>query len=208
MNTFKIALRATLVTLVLTGLVYPFAMTGAAHVLFHQAADGSLVTDETGRVVGSKLIGQPFHDAGYFQGRPSAAGEGYDPMSSGGSNLGVTAQKLHDRMNAEAARLLKENPRAPGPIPVELLAASGSGLDPHVSPGAAAWQVPRVAAARHLDEARVRAVVDAETEGRDWGIFGEPTVNVLMLNLAMDRQFGKPVHAPEATSGNGPAAAR
>jgi len=192
-RTFAVALRATAVTLVLTGLIYPVAMTGAAQVLFRRAANGNLVTDEKGNVVGSRLIGQGFH-APAAEGRPwkyPGAGDGYDATSSGGSNLGPTSQKLHDRMTADATRLLQENPHAPGPIPVELLSASGSGLDPHVSPAAAAWQIPRVAAARHVEEARVRSVVEAETEGRDWGLFGEPTVNVLTLNLALDRQFGR-----------------
>jgi len=205
-RTIAVALRATAVTLVLTGIIYPVAMTGAAQVLFRRAANGNLVTDEKGNIVGSRLIGQVFHAPGYFQGRPSAAGDGYDATSSGGSNLGPTSQKLHDRMTADATRLLQENPHAPGPIPVELLSASASGLDPHLSPAAAAWQIPRVAAARHVDEARVRTVVEAETEGRDWGLFGEPTVNVLTLNLALDRQFGRlvPDAKPGAISGTTP----
>jgi K+-transporting ATPase ATPase C chain len=195
MRALRIALQTTAVTLVLTGLVYPLAMTGAAQVLFPAAAAGSLVKDAKGQVVGSTLIGQAIAGAAYFQGRPSAAGNGYDATASSGSNLGPTAQKLHDRAAAEVARLRKENPDAPLPIPLELVAASASGLDPHLSPAGAAWQAPRIAGARGVAVARVRQLVDDFTEGRQLGFLGEPRVNVLALNLALDRQFGAPSSA-------------
>ncbi len=185
------ALRATAVTLILTGLLYPLAMTGIAQGLFHRKAEGSFVTDGAGKVVGSELMAQGFSKAGYFQSRPSAAGEkGYDPLASGGSNLGPTSKKLRDQAAAALEKLQKENPDAPRAVPVELVTASGSGLDPHLSPEAALWQAPRIAQARGVSLARVRALVDEYAEGRDLGILGEPRVNVLQLNLALDRRFG------------------
>ena len=196
MRTLRIALQATLVTLVLTGVAYPLAMTGVARVLFPGKAAGSLVTDASGRVVGSELIGQVFTNPGYFQGRPSAAGNGYDATASAGSNFGVTSAKLHDRVKADVDRLVKENPGAPMPIPAELVTASASGLDPHLSPGAAAWQITRVARARGVAVERVRQLVDDLTEGRQLGFLGEPRVNVLALNIALDRQFGEPAKVP------------
>jgi potassium-transporting ATPase KdpC subunit len=195
MKTFILALRATLVTLVLTGLVYPLAMTGLAQLIFPSAANGSVAKDEDGNIVGSRLLGQGFANPAYFQPRPSAAGNGYDPLASGGSNLGPTSAKLRDRMRADAERLRKENPEAPGAIPIELVAASASGLDPHISPAAARWQIPRVARARGVTPARIAATLDASINSRDLGILGEPTVNVLDLNLALDRQFGQPLPA-------------
>ncbi|WP_371869290.1 potassium-transporting ATPase subunit KdpC [Anaeromyxobacter diazotrophicus] len=185
------AVRATAVTLVLTGLLYPLAMTGVARVLFPRQAQGSLVSDASGKIVGSELLAQGFAAPGYFQPRPSAAGEkGYDPLASGGSNLAPTSKKLRERAAAALDRLRKENPDAPGAVPVELVTASGSGLDPHLSPAAARWQAPRVARARGVALDRVRALVDEYTEGRDLGVLGEPRVNVLELNLAVDRRFG------------------
>ncbi len=191
MKTLVIALRATLVTLVVTGIAYPLAATGLAQLLFPAKANGSIVTDDQGHEVGSELIGQGFSNPAYFQPRPSAAGQkGWDATSSSASNYGTTSQKLRDRAKADAERLLAENPDGPGPIPAELVAASASGLDPHISPAAALWQVPRVAKARKVAPERVKTVVLDHLEGRDLGIFGDPRVNVLLVNLALDRQFG------------------
>ncbi len=188
-----VALRVTAVTLVLTGLVYPFVATGLAQVLFPWRANGSLVKDEAGRVVGSELLGQGFSASGYFHPRPSAAGkDGWDATSSGGSNLGPTSKKLRDGAVDALQKLQAENPDAQGPAPVELVTASGSGLDPHLSPAGALWQVPRVARARHVAEDRVRTLVESQIERRDLVVLGEPRVNVLTLNLALDRQFGAP----------------
>ncbi len=199
MKTMSIAIRTTLVTIILTGIIYPYAMTGLAQVLFPWQANGSLVTDEKGQVVGSELIAQGFSNPAYFQPRPSAAGDkGYDPMASGGSNLGTTSKKLQDRARQDLNRLKKENPQAAATVPVELVTASGSGLDPHLSPDGALWQVPRVAKARGIAPERVKAVVEANIEERTFGLLGEPRVNVLLVNLALDRQFGKPAPLPPA----------
>ncbi len=187
------AIRVTLVTLVLTGLAYPLVMTGIAKVLFPRQAEGSFVADDAGKVVGSELLAQGFSKPAYFQPRPSAAGEkGYDPRASGGSNLGPTSKKLRDQAAALADQLAKDNPDASGPVPVELVTASGSGLDPHLSPAAALWQVPRVAKARGVAAERIRALVEESVEGRDLGVLGEPRVNVLLLNLTLDRRLGAP----------------
>jgi K+-transporting ATPase ATPase C chain len=192
MKTFVIALRATLVTLVLTGLLYPIAMTGLAQAFFPTAANGSLVKDDSGKVVGSRLIGQAFANPAYFQPRPSAAGNGYDGLASGASNLGPTAAKLQERVKTDVAKLARENPHAGTAVPIELVTASGSGLDPHISPATARWQIDRVARARAISPDRVAAALEASIAGRDLGFLGEPTVNVLDLNLALDRQFGAP----------------
>ncbi len=200
-NTLLIALRATVVTLVLTGIFYPLVVTGIGRLFFASTANGSFVADEQGRFVGSELIAQPFARPGYFQPRPSAAGDkGYDATSSSGSNLGPTSQKLRDRVIADLERLRRENPAAPGRVPDELLTASGSGLDPHLSPQAALWQVPRIAAARGVGADRIRSLVATETEARTLGFLGEPRVNVLLLNLALDRQFGRPEKEAAARS--------
>jgi K+-transporting ATPase ATPase C chain len=192
-----IALRATLVTLILTGILYPLATTGAAEALFGDRANGSLAHNESGQVVGSELIGQAFASPAYLQGRPSAAGNnGYDATSSSGSNFGTTSKKLRDRAAADVARLQKENPAAPLPIPDSLVTASASGLDPDLSPEAALWQAPRIARARNVAEDRIRAVIENRTQGRDLGFLGEPRVNVLELNLALDQQFGRPLPQP------------
>ncbi|MBI3796623.1 MAG: potassium-transporting ATPase subunit KdpC [Deltaproteobacteria bacterium] len=199
-----IALRTTAVTLILTGVIYPYVVTGLAQLLFPWRANGSLVTDDQGQVIGSELIGQGFANPAYFQPRPSAAGDkGYDATSSSGSNLGPTSQKLQERATQDLQRLQEENPGAPGLVPVELVTTSASGLDPHLSPQAVLWQIPRVANARKIAPERISAVVEAVSEGRDIGILGEPRVNVLVLNLALDRQFGRPAPV-QARDGKGP----
>jgi K+-transporting ATPase ATPase C chain len=187
-----IALRTTAVTLILTGIIYPYVVTGLAQLLFPYRANGSLVTDERGQVVGSELIGQGFANPAYFQPRPSAAGNGYDAAASSGSNLGPTSKKLKDRVTQDLARLKGENSEAPGLVPAELVTTSASGLDPHLSPQTALWQAPRIASVRGVAPERVKAIVEAVTEGRDIGVLGESRVNVLVLNLALDRQFGRP----------------
>ena len=183
------AVRMTLTLTVLTGLLYPGVVTGLSQLLFPTAANGSLI-QQNGRIIGSTLIGQNFARAEYFQPRPSAAGnDGYDPTASSGSNFGPTSQKLADRVKASVEKFRKENPEYTGPIPADLLTASGSGLDPHVSPASAAAQAPRVAKARGVSQERIRQLVAQFTEDRDLGFLGEPRVNVLRLNLALDQNY-------------------
>jgi potassium-transporting ATPase KdpC subunit len=177
---------------VLVGLAYPLLVYGIGRVAFGGAADGSLVRRADGRVAGSRLIGQAFDAPGYFWGRPSAAGDGYDAGASGASNLGPTSRPLADKVAARVRALLAANPGATAAeIPAELVTASGSGLDPDISPAAAEFQVARVAAARRLDPALVRDLVRRHTEGRDLWVLGEPRVNVLELNLALDTVSGR-----------------
>jgi K+-transporting ATPase ATPase C chain len=182
-------LRMVLVMTVLTGLIYPLAVTGLCQVFFRDKANGSLIT-VNGQVIGSELIGQNFTKPEYFQPRPSAAGnDGYDATASGGSNLGPTNKKLIDRVQASVDKFRKENPDYSGAIPADLLTASGSGLDPHISPASAEAQAERVATARGISVDQVQALIASHTEGRDLGFLGEPRVNVLQLNLELDRTF-------------------
>ena len=184
-----IAVLMTVVTTVLFGLLFPLLITGLSQILFPKQANGELVTKD-GRVVGSRLIGQSFSSPGYFHSRPSNAGTGYDAGNSGGSNLGPTNQSLIARVQGDADRLQGENPGAA--IPIDLLTSSGSGLDPHISPEAAEFQVPRIAKERGLSEDVVRKAVLENTQSRQFGFLGEPRVNVLELNLALDEISPKP----------------
>jgi potassium-transporting ATPase KdpC subunit len=181
---FVTAILMTIVTTVLLGIIYPVVVWGLAQVIFPKQANGSLIT-ANGKIVGSQLIGQPFSSPGYFRSRPSAAGNaGYDAGNSSGSNLGPTNKMLIDRMNADIQKAQAENPGVP--VPMDLVTTSGSGLDPHISPEAAAFQIPRIARERNMSDADVRALVDKHTEARQIGFLGEPRVNVLELNLDLD----------------------
>jgi len=182
------AVRMTLVLTILTGMLYPALVTGIAQAIFHKQANGSLI-EMNGKVIGSELIGQKFSKPKYFQGRPSAAGDGYDAANSGATNFGPTNQKLADRIKADVEKFRKENPEFSGPIPADLLTSSASGLDPDLSPASAAAQISRVAKARGIAPAHIRELVERNTEARQLGFLGEPRVNVLKLNLALDATY-------------------
>jgi len=180
-----IAVLMTIVTTLLLGVVYPLVVTGVAQVLFPAQANGQLI-ERGGRVVGSQIIGQAFSSPGYFRSRPSAAGAGYDAANSAGTNLGPTNKKLVDAVKAAVDAAKQENPAVP--VPIDLVTSSASGLDPHISPAAAEFQVPRVARERGIPEDEVRRLILAHSAGRQFGVLGEPVVNVLELNLALDTE--------------------
>ncbi len=190
MNIARHLITATLMTIVTTvilGIIYPLAITGIAQVAFPHQANGQLI-ERDGRVIGSRVIAQAFSSPGYFRPRPSAAGTGYDAANSAGTQLGPTNKKLVDAVTANVAAARVENPNAA--VPIDLVTTSASGLDPHISPAAAEFQVPRVARERGIAEADARRLVTAHTAGRPLGFFGEAGVNVLELNLALDAQYG------------------
>ena len=182
-----ISVLMTIATTVLLGVIYPLVITAAAQFTMKDKANGQLI-EQNGKLIGSRIIGQPFVGAGYFHSRPSAAGNGYDPTSSSASNLAPTNQKLIDRVKADVATDQADNPGKP--VPIDLVTTSGSGLDPHISPAAADYQVPRIAKARGISEDDLRRLIAQHTEGRQWGFLGEPRVNVLELNLSLDA-YGK-----------------
>ena len=175
----------TVVTTILLGLVYPLAMTAISQLLFRDKANGQLISRD-GKVIGSRILGQPFTGPGYFHSRPSAAGNGYDAANSGGTNLGPTNQKLVERVRQDTAALQAENPGHP--VPVDMVTTSASGLDPDITPAAAYFQVPRIAGERHINEQQLSALVHDHIQPRQLGFLGEPRVNVLELNLALDAQ--------------------
>lgn len=179
------ALRVTIFSVILLGLIYPLIMTALAQAIFPRQANGSLVT-VNGKVVGSAIIGQLWTKPQYFHGRPSAAGKGYDPTATGGTNYGPTSKKLIDSTRATIVQLKKENPEAIGPPPMDLVTSSGSGIDPDISPEAAYWEAPRVAKARHMSLSALDTLVARHVRGRTFGFLSEPRVNVLDLNLALD----------------------
>lgn len=178
------AILYTVVTTIIFGLIYPFVVTGAAQLLFKDKANGQLI-QQNGQLIGSRIIGQPFSAPGYFHSRPSAAGNGYDAANSSGSNYAPTNKKLVDRVSADVATLQQDRPGTE--VPVDLVTASGSGLDPHITPAGAEFQVTRISGERHLSEDAVRQVIARHTQGRQLGFLGEPRVNVLELNLELDR---------------------
>ncbi len=184
----KPAILITLVFTVLTGILYPLAVTGAAQAMFHKQANGSLI-ERNGQVIGSEIIGQNFSKPEYFHPRPSAAGSGYDAANSGGSNLGPTNSALADRLTKDAAQFRKDNPDFTGPIPADAITTSASGLDPDITPANALAQSARVARARGATPDSIHNLVQANTQNRDLGVLGEPRVNVLKLNLALDQAY-------------------
>ena len=191
MKDFITSILMLLVLTVSLGILYPLAVWGVSQVVFPAQANGSLI-EKDGKVVGSQLIGQTFSSPGYFHSRPSAAGDGYDAGASSGSNLGPTSKKLIERVNGNAEKAQSENPNAK--IPADLVTTSGSGLDPHISPSAAEFQVVRIAKERRISEAKVRELVEKHTQGRDLGFLGEPRVNVLLLNLELDSTMMRPAN--------------
>jgi K+-transporting ATPase ATPase C chain len=199
-----ISVLMTIVTSVLLGLIYPLVVTGLAQLLMKDKANGQLIV-QNATTVGSRIIGQPFSGPRYFHSRPSAAGNGYDPTNSGASNLGPTNHALLDRVAASVAAAAPDDPGVQ--VPIDLVTTSGSGLDPHISPAAAAFQIARVARARGMNEEDVRRVVAEHTEGRQLGFLGEPRVNVLELNLALDAMGHKAAQSPSPDGANQPAAA-
>jgi len=188
------AILMTIVSTILLGILYPLAVTAIAQIFFRNQANGQLVV-ANGKIVGSRIIGQAFSSPGYFHSRPSNAGNGYDATNSNGSQLGPTNQKLIDRVKGDTAAAQAENPGTP--VPIDLVTASASGLDPDITPAAAAFQAPRVAKARGITEEQLRQLVANHTQSRQWGFLGEPRVNVLELNLDLDRQF--PLTKPAKT---------
>ncbi len=188
-----ISIAMTVLTTVLLGLIYPVVVTGLAQLIFPHKANGELI-EKNGKVIGSKIIGQGFTAPGYFHSRPSAAGNGYDAANSGGSNLGPTNQKLLDRVKSDVTAAQAENPVAA--VPIDMVTTSASGFDPHITPVNAEFQLPRVARARGISVEQVQALVSKHTEGRQFGILGEPRVNVLELNLDLDQQFPSAASRP------------
>ena len=189
-KTLITAVLMTIATTILLGVIYPLLVTGLAQLIFPKQANGQLIHDSSGVLVGSRIIGQPFSGPGYFHSRPSAAGAiGYDASASGGSNLGPTNAQLITRVNGDVAKLRPENPDTS--IPIDLVTTSASGLDPHISPAAAEFQIRRVAAERRISETEIAQLVRDHSEDRQWGLLGEPRVNVLELNLALDARYGR-----------------
>jgi K+-transporting ATPase ATPase C chain len=178
------AVLMTIATTILLGILYPLAVTGISQVIFRDKADGQLI-EANGKVIGSRIIGQAFTGPGYFHPRPSAVR--YDAANSNGSQLGPTNQKLIDRVKADVAAAQAENPGQP--VPIDMVTTSASGFDPEITPANAAFQLPRVAKARNISEAQLHQLIAKHTDGRQWGLLGEPRVNVLKLNLDLDRQF-------------------
>jgi K+-transporting ATPase ATPase C chain len=181
-----ISIWMTLATTILLGIVYPLVVTGLAQVIFPRKANGQLI-EANGKIIGSRMIGQAFTGPGYFHPRPSAVA--YDPTNSNGSQLGPTNRKLIERVNDDAAQLHAENPQRP--VPIDLVTTSASGFDPHITPAAAEFQISRIATTRKAQDSDIRRLVSQYTEGRTWGLLGEPRVNVLELNLALDARYGR-----------------